>query len=96
MNIKQKHNIQSLLRDGPVTILLFENGNILLRVINREDLFNQTTRQAGSMQHILRHLQSEPATAFELEAAIATIEEELMSVIPSLPAPFTGNIRSCD
>lgn len=85
MNIKQKHSIESLLKDGPVTILFFENGNILLRVINREDLFNQTTLQAGSMQHILRHLQSEPPTAFELEAAIATIEEELMPVIPSLP-----------
>ncbi len=85
MNIKQTHSIQSLLKDGPVTILFFENGNILLRMINREDLFNQTTLQAGSMQQILSHLQSEPATAFELEAAIATIEEKLMPVISSLP-----------
>lgn len=33
------------------------------------------------MLQILRHLQNEPATAFDLEAAIATIED-LMPVIP--------------
>lgn len=78
--------IQSLLKEGPVTNLFFENDNIMLRVINGEDQSDPITHQAGSKQNILRHLQSEPATAFGLEAAIATIEDELMPVILSLPA----------
>lgn len=78
--------IQSLLKEGPVTNLFFENDNIMLRVINGKDLSDPITHRAGSKQNILRHLQSEPATAFEIEAAIATIEDELMPVIPSLPA----------
>lgn len=78
--------IQSLLKEGPVTNLFFENDNIMLRVINGEDQSDPITHQAGSKQNILRHLQSEPATVFELEAAIATIEDELMPVILSLPA----------
>lgn len=77
--------IQSLLKEGPVTNLFFENDNIMLRVISIEDLSDPITHQAGSKQNILRHLQSEPATAYEIEAAIATIEDELMPVIPSLP-----------
>ncbi len=86
MNIRQYPKVQTLLKDGPVTALVFEDDNIMLRVINGNNLSASTTHQAGSKQNILRHLQSEPATAFELEAAIAAIEDELMPVIPSLPA----------
>jgi hypothetical protein len=86
MNISQNSKIQLLLNEGSVTNLLFEDDNIILRVINGINLSDQTIHQAGSMRNILRYLQSEPATAFELEAAIAAIEDELMPVIPLLPS----------
>lgn len=86
MDINRNSRVRSLLKEGPVTIFSFENDRIMLRVISREDLPDQSMLQAGSMRHILRHLQSEPATAVELEAAIAAIEDELMPAIPSLPA----------
>lgn len=85
MSINQKDRVRSLLKDGPVTILNFENDSIMLRVINRKDFSVQTKLQTGSMPRILRHLKNEPATAVELEAAIAAIEDELMPAIPSLP-----------
>lgn len=85
MNIRQYPKVQTLLKAGPVTLLFFENNSIMLSVINGEDLSDPITHQAGSMQNIRRHLQNEPATAIELEAAIAAIEDELMPVIPSLP-----------
>ncbi len=58
----------------------------MLRVIKKS---NNMDLKVGSMQHIKHHIQSEPATAIELEAAIASIEDELEPVIPSLPAHRT-------
>jgi hypothetical protein len=85
MSIKQNQKFQSMLADGPVTILLFDNEKIQLEVLTTEELPGSATYQAGSMRNILQYLKSEPATAFELEAAIETIEDELIPVIPSLP-----------
>lgn len=82
----ENQRVQSLLKEGPVTLLFFDDDNIMLEVIKGQDPSDQTTHQAGSMQHIFRCLQSEPATAFELEAAIVIIEDELEPIILSLPA----------
>jgi len=84
MSIKQNQKLQSKLADGPVIILLFDNEKIQLEVLTAEELPGSATYQAGSMRNILQHLKSEPATAFELEAANETIEDELIPVIPSL------------
>ena len=44
------------------------------------------TLEIGSLQEILQLLRHEPATAAELEAAIAHVEDRLMPVVRLLPA----------
>jgi hypothetical protein len=85
MDHEMKHTYESYKDSGPVTRLLFSDSMIALEVYHDGTSGKQVTLQAGSMQNILQYLQHEPSTPAELEAAIETIENELMPVISSLP-----------
>lgn len=85
MDLHQQEKVQPLPKEGPVTILIIEEDSIILKVTTRENPAGQKVLQAGSLKHITEHLQSEPATPSELEAAISTIEDGLMPIIPSIP-----------
>lgn len=69
----------------PMTFLNFEGDQITLCVTEESSADNAQTLQVGSRQNLISRLQHEPATAYELEAAIADIEDALMPVIALLP-----------
>ena len=70
---------------GPVTSLNFEESQINLNIIWDDDSSRTQTLQVTSMKSIMDRLGHEPPTAYELEVAIADIEDTLMPIIPKLP-----------
>jgi hypothetical protein len=82
---KPQADLGALLNDGPVTRLHLDGDHITLEVLSGGDSPHSTALEVGSLRSILAHLRHEPATADELEAAIATIEDRLMPIISLLP-----------
>jgi hypothetical protein len=73
------------MNDGPINRLHIDGDRISLEVLSGDDSPHSTAQEVGSLRSILVHLRHEPATADELEAAIAVIEGRLMPIIPLLP-----------
>ena len=70
---------------GPITSLNFTDDQINLDMMWNDNLSRTQTLHVSSMESILSQLRHEPPTAYELEAAIADIEDALMPIIPMLP-----------
>lgn len=71
---------------APVTRLRVVDDRITLEVPGSDGSPGSSVLDAGSLRAVLAHLRHEPATAGELEAAIAEIEDGLMPVMRRLPA----------
>lgn len=78
-------DLNTLLAGGPVTRLHVTDDRIALEIVDGTAA-GAITLEIGSLQIILDHLRHEPATAAEIEAAIAKIEDALMPAMSALPA----------
>jgi hypothetical protein len=77
-------DLNTLPAGGPVTRLHVTGDRIALEIV--DGAAETVTLEIGSLQDILDHLRHEPATAAEIEAAIAEIEDALMPAMRALPA----------
>lgn len=78
-------SFQDVPEGGPVTIFQLKDRQYILDVTDAIEADQSTVIKAGDISVIFDNLQHEPAEAIELEAAIADIEDQLMSIINDLP-----------
>lgn len=82
---EQKPFLKDLLKDGPVTFLQIKGKQFILEIVDSGEKDTSIVLEVGDIQNILENLKNEPAEVNELEAAIADIEDQLMSIIHDLP-----------